>query len=123
MKDLKPQKISGIGSIVEIDESLYSKHKYNIGRLLRRVWIVGGIELRTRDTFFVEVIKRDAETLENIILENVLPGTTIYTDCWKGCINLDKLGYNHLTVNHSHYFIDPETSTNTQLIENSWGYF
>ncbi|KCZ82518.1 hypothetical protein H312_00176 [Anncaliia algerae PRA339] len=54
MKDLKPQKIGVVGSIVEIDESLFSKRKYNVGRLVRRVWIVGGIDIRTRDTFFVK---------------------------------------------------------------------
>ena len=29
-------------------------------------------------------------------------------------------GFTHYVVNHSKNFVDPETGTNTQLIENSW---
>ncbi len=52
-----------------------------------------------------------------------MPGTTIYTDKWKGYSRLSSLGYDHKTVNHTYNFIDLETGANTQLIENSWGVF
>ncbi|KCZ79768.1 hypothetical protein H312_02851, partial [Anncaliia algerae PRA339] len=74
--------------IVEIDESKFSKHKYNVDRLVRSPWIVGGIDLTTNQIFFVEVLKRDKEALENIIKEYVYEGTTIVTHCWGGYINL-----------------------------------
>ncbi|KCZ75587.1 hypothetical protein H311_03433 [Anncaliia algerae PRA109] len=32
-----------------------------------------------------------------------------------------KLGFIHLTVNHTYNFVDPIALANTQLIENSWG--
>ncbi|KCZ74712.1 hypothetical protein H311_04320, partial [Anncaliia algerae PRA109] len=67
-----------------------------------------------------EVLKRDKETLENIIKEYVYEGTTIVTDCWGGYINLESLGYYHFQVNHTINFIDPLTGANTQAIENRW---
>ncbi|KCZ77844.1 hypothetical protein H311_01140, partial [Anncaliia algerae PRA109] len=68
----------------------------------------------------VEVIKRDSDTLKTVILENVLPGSLIVTDEWRGYWGLEDLGYFHVTVNHSQNFICPITGANTQLIENTW---
>lgn len=123
MKDIRPAKIGGVGHVVEIDESMFSKRKYNVGRAVRSLWVVGGIDLMTDDTFFVEVTHRSREVLRRIILENVELGTTICTDEWAGYINLEEIGYHHLTVNHSRYFVDPDTGANTQRIENSWCVF
>jgi DNA-directed RNA polymerase subunit M/transcription elongation factor TFIIS len=117
------QKIGGIGHIVEIDESKFSKRKYNVGRAVRSPWVIGGIDIETRDTFFVEVFSRNKEVLTRVILENVEVGTTIYTDEWKGYVDLNRVGYIHFTVNHRRNFIDPVTGANTQLIENSWYIF
>jgi hypothetical protein len=71
MKSQGPSKIGGIGHIVEIDESLFSKRKYNVGRILKSRWVIGGIDLMTRDTFFVEVSYRNKEVLSEIIREHV----------------------------------------------------
>jgi hypothetical protein len=123
MKEQKSQKIGGIGHIVEIDESKFSKRKYNVGRTVRSPWVIGGIDVETRDTFFVEVFSRNRDVLSSVILENVEVGTTIYTDEWRGYCDLTELGYIHLTVNHRRNFVDPFTGANTQLIENSWHLF
>lgn len=120
MLNFSRRKIGGIGHIVEIDESLFSKRKYHTGRGVRMLWVVGGIDLTTRECFFVEVINRNSVTLSNLIKENVIEGSEIWTDCWGGYINLNSLGYIHQTVNHSSNFVDPETGVNTQLIENTW---
>jgi IS1 family transposase len=119
----RPRKIGGPGHIIEIDESQFSKRKYNVGRTVRKLWVVGGIDVVTKEAFFVEVVRRDAVTLQQVILENVELGSTIYTDCWRGYINLDSLGYIHETVNHATNFVDPQSCANTQLIENTWGVF
>ncbi|KCZ81970.1 hypothetical protein H312_00613, partial [Anncaliia algerae PRA339] len=123
MINLSPRKIGGIGHVVEIDESKFSKRKYNIGRNIRSPWVVGGIDILTGDVFFTEVFFRNKETLSRVLLENVEYGTTIITDCWAGYVNLEELGFLHLTVNHSENFVDPFTGANTQAIENRWSIY
>ncbi|KCZ82395.1 hypothetical protein H312_00053, partial [Anncaliia algerae PRA339] len=61
---------------------------------------------------------RNKQTINNIILENIELGTTIVTDSWSGYVDLTKLDYFHLTVNHTENFIDPSTGANKQSIEN-----
>lgn len=51
INDTYNQKIGGENLIVEIDESLITKRKNNIGRDIQRLWCVGGI-CRTTKIFF-----------------------------------------------------------------------
>ena len=51
---------------------------------------------------------------------HVHPGSTIYTDLWKGYSDLTDLGYEHHTVNHSRYFKDPTTGVHTNSIDGLW---
>lgn len=64
-----------------------------------------------------------SETLTEVILRRVKPGTIIYTDCWKGYVTerLNKAGMKHKTVNHSKYYVDPVTGVHTNTIEGTWG--
>ena len=39
---------------------------------------------------------------------------------WKAYDCLQDKGYQHLTVNHSLNFVDPDTGAHTQGIENTW---
>lgn len=116
-------KIGGVGHRVQIDESKFSKRKHEVGRVVRSPWIVGGIDMTTREVFFVETYFRDANTLRNIIYNHVEEGSIIHTDFWRGYANLFEAGFEHYTVNHSNWFVDPETGVNTQLIENTWGVY
>ena len=120
-------KLGGVGKIVEIDESLFVKVKHNRGRDTYRdkVWVFGLCERATIDQskkiLFFKVESRDAVTLLNIIYNHVLPGTTIYSDCWASynqIVNLD-MGYEHRTVNHSLHFVAPD-GTHTNTIESTW---
>ena len=105
----KDKKIGGIGKVVEIDESKFGKRKYSWGRLVESQWVFGGICRETRDSFLVALPgnKRDRATLEPIIMDNIEPGATITSDCWKAYDNLGSVGFSHLTVNHSYNFVIP----------------
>ncbi|XP_071652542.1 uncharacterized protein [Temnothorax longispinosus] len=114
------EKLGGPGCIVEIDEVKIGKRKYNRGRLVKGQWIFGGYERGTKKIFIVPVQDRTEETLLACIKEWILPGTTIMSDCWKSYNCLNNKGFQHLTVNHSYNFVDPETGAHTQHIERVW---
>ncbi|KCZ79137.1 hypothetical protein H312_03479 [Anncaliia algerae PRA339] len=52
MRDESSSKIYVMGHIVEIDESPFSKPKYNISQVPHSPWVVGGIDLETKECFF-----------------------------------------------------------------------
>lgn len=116
-------RIGGPGHVIQIDESKFSKRKFEIGRIVRSPWVVGMIDVNTREVCFVETMFRNSETLSDIIRNHVRDGSIIITDCWAGYNNLRNMNYTHLTVNHSQNFVDPITGANTQLIENTWGVY
>ena len=64
--------------------------------------------------------KRDSATLVPLIKEYVEAGSTIITDCWKAYDCLSREDFQHLTVNHSINFVDPETGAHTQNVECQW---
>ena len=113
--------IGGPGCIVEIDESKFGKRKFNRGKHVDGVWVFGGIERDSEPPrcFFVTVMDRSADTLIPIIKHWILPGTTIYSDCWRSYSTLASEGYLHATVNHSVKF-KSESGTQTNNIESRW---
>lgn len=114
-------KIGGNGRIVEIDEMLCTRRKYNRGRVIPQQWVLGGIDRDTKAFFMVEIPDRTSLTLERIIESHVEMGTTIYTDEWRGYSGLTGMGYQHETVCHSRYFLNPDNRlVHTQTIEGQW---
>jgi hypothetical protein len=113
--DKKNLKMGGPGKIVEIDESLYAKVKHSKGKNLMRpqVWTFGLVQRKdstTNGKCYMQVVpNREAQTLLAVIYEKVLNGSTIYSDCWSSYEKLSKLGYTHLTVNHTYNFLDPDS--------------
>jgi IS1 family transposase len=117
-------KIGGPGTIVEIDETLIVKRKYDRGRMLTEGWLFGGIERRSDGVFncFMRVVyNRSAAQLTHLIQQHVELGTTIMTDGWAAYVNLGTMGYFHQVVIHADNFISPDdASVHTQTIESTW---
>ena len=113
--------IGGPGIEVEIDESKFGRRKYYQGRHVEGKWIFGGRETRNKKKIFmVPVDDRSKATLIPIIQERILVGSTIQSDKWAAYRGLNKLGYKHITVNHSKHFKDPKTGACTNRIESDW---
>ncbi|KCZ82163.1 hypothetical protein H312_00440 [Anncaliia algerae PRA339] len=76
-----------------------------------------------RENFFCFSYKTRQRNVKKLLLEGIKLGTTIATDCWKGYLNLNSLGFVHITVNNLKNFFDPLTGANTQAIENRWSIY
>lgn len=120
--DEEDWKVGGEGVVVEIDESKFGKRKYNRGHRVEGAWVIGGIERSQSRKFFVRVVEqRDAETIADVLRDHVLPGSIVHTDCWRGYVHItEDNAVVHRTVNHSMYFVNPETGVHTNSIEGKW---
>ena len=110
--------IGGDWHVVQIDEICIGKRKYNIGRLPAhsQKWFFGGIDLETKNVFYVYVPNRKSETLLEKIQEHIHPGSIIMSDGWKGYNTVGEK-YDHATVNHHKEFVEQNLGINTQTIE------
>ena len=130
--------LGGPGIVVEIDETVIVKRKYHKGRLLKEIWVFGGIERESKKCFAVELLAgfnlaelprddrvkrlpRDTDTLLPIIQRFIRPGSIIYSDGWGAYHSLSNNGYTHKTVIHEENFIDPkDRNVHTQTVERMW---
>jgi hypothetical protein len=62
----------------------------------------------------VSIPGKSSNTLLGIIENQILPGTTIFSDCWRDYDCLASQGYQYLRVNKSINFIDPATGAQTK---------
>ncbi|KRH94042.1 putative transposable element [Pseudoloma neurophilia] len=113
--------ICGENFIVEIDESKFSKRKYNRRHRVEGQWVLGLVErTKERKMILIPVKKRDSVTLLQIIKKYVHPQSVIYTDKWREYNDLKNHFRDHKTANHSKYFKDPDTGVHTNTIEGNW---
>ena len=113
--------IGGPGIEVEIDECKFGRRKYYRGHYVKGKWIFGGREKYDKTKIFmVPVESRDSSTLLPLIEKYIAKGSIIHSDCWKSYSQLSKMGYEHVTVNHSKQFINKETAACTNCIESDW---
>ena len=118
-------KIGGTNVIVEMDESLFFKRKYNRGLIRNGQWYVAGVERGTKKAFIVPVENRNATTMRNIIVDNLHQGSIIVTDEWRayGAALRNHSEFEHATVNHSYNFVNPNDPTiHTQSVESFWSH-
>jgi hypothetical protein len=105
---------------VQIDESLFGKRKYNVGRKVRQDWVFGICDSTPGGRVYMErVEKRDALTLFPIVVSFVDFEALIASDEWAAYRQLNAY-YFHTTVCHKANFVDPTTGTHTQRIESLW---
>lgn len=114
------QPMGGIGSVVEVDESRFGPGDSS-KRSKKGFWVLGGLERNTKRKFAIIVNNRNSTTLTDSIKRFVAPGTTIFTDGWRGYSKLNKEGFHHETVNHTYNYVDPDTGTHTNGVERMWG--
>ncbi|CAF1031433.1 unnamed protein product [Brachionus calyciflorus] len=55
-----------------------------------------------------------------MIKKYIKPQTTIISDCWSSYQYLQKAEFEHLTINHTIEFKNPETGAHTNIIEGTW---
>ena len=115
-----PVQIGGPEHIVEIDESLFSRRKYNRERIVPEQWISGGYDPATMEDFLLLVPRRNAATLMPLIIQWVRPGTEIWINMWGACNGIAAQGFQHDVVNHQYNFVDPNTGVTTNHVETMW---
>ena len=81
------------------------------------VWDDGGKTQQTHPVLKMAEYRSQANLIP-IIRQHVRRGSNILSDCWRAYVrSLNRLGYNHQTVNHTNNFVDPHTGCHTQHIE------
>jgi transposase-like protein len=113
-------KIGRPNKSVEIDESKFGRRRYHTGHPSEGLWVFGGVERESRETFLVPIKDRTAETLMAVICDWIEPGTTVISDSWGSYRGLGSHGYTHRIVDHSINFVDPHTGAHTNTILSTW---
>ena len=105
---------------MEMDETLIALRKYERGRILKLLWVFGGIERVTKLRFLVALCEGEhcnKETLWLLTEKYIAKGSVIVTNKLKTYQGLQSLGNRHLVINHR-IFVDPTNpDVHTQNIE------
>lgn len=105
-------------------------HQYGRGRMAggwkRKKWVFGmlGVKHGQRQSSTKPILRlverRTRGHLVPLIAQHVRVGSSIISDEWRAYRVLPALGYDHHTVNHSRWYVDPHTGAHTQHIERAW---
>jgi transposase len=114
--------IGGIGSIVEVDETLVGGKTKGAGKYRDGKTYVMGMLERGGEVITKVVPNNRQSTLIPAIRESVAPGTEIHSDELKSYRILPKFGYPHRRVNHAaKVYCRDGVTTNT--LESFWAQF
>lgn len=113
----RPTTLGGSGKLVEVDEVLLH-HARPLGSQRCDATLVLGIACEGQVIAGI-VGDRKRQTLHANILKYVAPGSTIVTDDWGGYKGLERLGFQHIAVNHSIGFFN-EGGYSTCQIDSYW---
>lgn len=114
--------LGGPGEVVEIDETLIggSVSGKGSGYKANKTCIVGMVE-RDGEVVTHVVKSRTKRAMQGVILQSVLPGSTITTDEFGGYKDIDQSGYRHIKVNHSAgEYANARTGAGVNGIEGFW---
>lgn len=75
-------KLGGADKVVEIDESVIGRTKYNVGRRRDQQWLFGCIERNTSKIFIKCVDSRTKQELGGLIKEVIVEDTLVMSDEW-----------------------------------------
>jgi len=112
--------LGGDGVVVQVGESVVTKRKYHVDRVVPQQWVFGIYDTVKKIGHIQLVDDRSADTLIPIIRKYVKPGSIIFSDQCAAYSRLADYGYIHKTVNHSENFVDPDTGASTNAIKAYW---
>lgn len=87
---------------VQINESLFSRRKYELGRIKPKRWVFGPCDNTRGGRVYMVTVEKRNEGNHIPIIQSWFPQGS-------ACRNLNNYGFPHCTVNHSEYFVDPIT--------------
>lgn len=113
--------IGGPEVVVDIDETLFGKLKYEKGKTFSQIWVFGGIERTSKKFFVVPLGEPLNQNLIPLIQKHILPGSVIVSNRWSAYSTVSDHGYIHRVINHSGDLLDEENAeAHTKNIELLW---
>lgn len=92
LDNLEVLMLGGICHVIQIDESVIAKQKYNVGHVISQKWILVAYDTTIKKGLIIYIINRSAVTINAGILKTVKPGNIIWTDQWNGYTKLNNVG-------------------------------
>ena len=113
--------LGGIGETVEIDETIVGGSVSGMGNgyMGNKTIVVGMLE-RGGELITRVVTRRHKAAMHGLILESVIPGTTICTDEMGGYQDIDQSGYRHIRVNHRRSQYATKAGGGVNALEGFW---
>lgn len=114
--------LGGPGHTVQIDETLVGGVAEGMGSGYKanKTCVVGMMEQGGEIVTHV-VRSRNKQAMQGVILQTVLPGTTIATDEFGGYKDIDQSGFRHIKVNHkAGEYANRVTGATVNSVEGFW---